>query len=214
MTSLPHGVRTSVVEVGAHRMHAFHAGRPAAPAVVLLHGFGVSGRYYLPLATRLARDFAVHVPELPGHGESSRPPRALDVRAQADVLDAWLVASGLPDGLVIVANSLGCQVAAALCVQRPVLARSLVFIGPTLDPGNRQLGVLFARVVGTALFERLSLPGLLLLDYAHMGVRRVAQELRHMLADRIERHLPLVTAPTLVLRGSLDFVVPADWPHT
>ena len=32
-----------------------------------------------------------------------------------------------------------------------------------------------------------------------------------MFADRIERYLPLVTAPTLVLRGSQDLVAPGAW---
>jgi pimeloyl-ACP methyl ester carboxylesterase len=202
----PHGFRTSSLGVGEHAVHAYHAGPPAAPPVVLLHGLGVSGRYFLPLARVLAREF-----ELPGHGDSSRPPHALDVRALGDVLEGWLEAAGLPDRIVVVGNSMGCQVAAALSVLRPVRTRALVFIGPTLDPANRDLVRLLLRFVGTGCFERLSLPGRVLVDYARMGVRRYAEELRHMLADRIERHLPLVSVPTLVLRGSQDLVVPAEW---
>jgi 2-hydroxy-6-oxonona-2,4-dienedioate hydrolase len=211
VTALPRGFRASSREVGEHRVHAFHGGLAAAPPILLVHGLGVSGRYFLPLAERLARHFAVHIPELPGHGDSSRPDHALDVPALADVLEAWLEAAGLPDQLVIVANSMGCQVAAALCVLRPVRARALVFIGPTLDPANRQMLRLAARFVGTGFFERLSLPWRLLVDYTRMGWRRYAEELRHMRADRIERRLPYVSAPTLVLRGSQDLVVPAAW---
>ena len=211
MKELPRGFRASSLDVGAHRVHAFHGGLAAAPPILFLHGLGVSGRYFLPLAERLARDFAVHIPELPGHGDSSRPDHALDVPALADVLEAWLEAAGLPDRLVVVANSMGCQVAAALCVLRPVRARALVFIGPTLEPENRRLGRLLVRFVGTGFFERLSLPWRLLVDYARMGSRRFGEELRHMRADRIERRLPYVSAPTLVLRGSQDLVAPAAW---
>ena len=207
----PREFRASSIEVGGHRLHAFHAGLPTAPPVLLVHGLGVSARYLFPVAERLARDFAVHIPELPGHGRSSRPARALDVPALADMLEAWLEAAGVPDRLVIVANSMGCQVTAALCVLRPVRAGSLVLIGPTLDPANRELGRLALRVAGTGLFERLSLPGLMLADYARMGMRRYVEEFRHMLADRIERRLPYLSMPTLVLRGSRDLVVPAEW---
>jgi len=209
--ALPREFRASSMEVGGHRLHAFHAGLPAAPPILLVHGLGVSARYFFPVAERLARHFAVHMPELPGHGRSSHPPRALDVPALADVLEAWLEAAGVPDRVVIVANSMGCQVTAALCVLRPVRAGSLVLISPTLDPANRDLGRLAARVAGTALFERLSLPGLLLADYARMGMRRYVEELRHTLADRIERRLPYLSMPTLVLRGSRDLVAPAEW---
>jgi 2-hydroxy-6-oxonona-2,4-dienedioate hydrolase len=211
MNRPPRGFRTSSLDVGAHRMHAYHGGRTSAPPMLFVHGLGVSGRYFLPVAERLARDYAVHIPELPGHGDSSRPDHALDVPALADALEAWLEAAGLPDRLVILANSMGCQIAAALCVLRPVRARALVFIGPTLDPENRQPGRLLVRSLGTAFFERLSLPWLLLADYTRMGRRRYLDELRHMMADRIERRLPYVTAPTLVLRGSQDLVVPAAW---
>ncbi|HEX5817918.1 MAG TPA: alpha/beta fold hydrolase, partial [Gemmatimonadales bacterium] len=90
MTALPRGFRATSLDVGGHRVHAFHGGLAAAPPILLLHGLGVSGRYFLPLAERLARDFAVHIPELPGHGDSSRPAHSLDVPALADVLEAWL----------------------------------------------------------------------------------------------------------------------------
>ena len=200
-----------MLEVAGHRLHGFHAGAPEAPPLVMVHGLGVSGRYWLPLAERLAAEYAVHVPELPGHGHSSRPARALDVPALADVLEDWLEAAGVPDGAIMVANSMGCQVAAALAVLRPVRTRAMVFIGPTLDPANRSTPRLLARFLGTGFFEKPTLPVRLLVDYARMGVRRYLQEARHMMRDRIERHLPLVSVPTLVLRGAFDLVSPADW---
>ena len=41
--------------------------------------------------------------------------------------------------------------------------------------------------------------------------RHFAAEMRAMLAHRIERVLPLVAAPTLVVRGEHDRVAPARW---
>lgn len=59
-----------------------------SPAVALVHGLGLSGRYMLPTARHLAPHFPVYVPDLPGFGDSSKPAKALDVPALADALAA------------------------------------------------------------------------------------------------------------------------------
>ena len=56
----------AVAEAGRTRLHFVHAGRPGAPAVVLLHGWPYSFAEMLPLVDRLAGDFEVVVPSLPG----------------------------------------------------------------------------------------------------------------------------------------------------
>jgi pimeloyl-ACP methyl ester carboxylesterase len=62
------------------------------PAVVLLHGYGETGDMWVPLATELARDHTVIVPDLRGMGLSSRPEGGYDKKTQghdiAGMLDA------------------------------------------------------------------------------------------------------------------------------
>ena len=48
-------------------------------------------------------------------------------------------------------------------------------------------------------------------DYALCGARRLVGTSRHMLADRVEDKLPRVAAPTLVVRGTRDRIVPQAW---
>ena len=101
-----------------------------------MHGLGVSGRYLQPLGEVLARRRRVLVPDLPGWGESERPPRALDVEGAAEVL-AELLRLETAQPTAVVANSLGCQFALALGQRRPELAGPLVLIGSTVDPRYR-----------------------------------------------------------------------------
>ena len=65
---------------------------PDAPAMMHVHGFGLSGRYLLPTAERLGDEFHTLVPDLPGFGRSGKAPNALDVpdlaHAAARFLDA------------------------------------------------------------------------------------------------------------------------------
>jgi pimeloyl-ACP methyl ester carboxylesterase len=49
------------------------------------------------------------------------------------------------------------------------------------------------------------------IDYAKAGLRRALATARFCVRDRIEDKLPAIAAPTLVLAGSRDPVVPLAW---
>jgi 2-hydroxy-6-oxonona-2,4-dienedioate hydrolase len=66
-----------------------------APPVVLLHGYGVSGSYMLPLPPALPGWFSVYVPDLPRQGRSEPGPGATGVGGLADALGACTEAAGL-----------------------------------------------------------------------------------------------------------------------
>ena len=198
--------------VGPWSIHAVAAGPPESrhPPVVLVHGYGVSARYWRPLAARLARRRRVYLPELPGHGRSSPPPQALDVPALAGVLADWMDAVGLRRAALI-GNSLGCQVAAELAARDPGRVDALVLGGPTVDPRARSAGRQVVRLLLSAPAEHPWIVPIVLRDYARVGPRHLLAELGHMLRHRIEDVLPSVVAPTLVLRGTFDRVAPRRW---
>lgn len=63
--------------------------RGAGPAVVLIHGWAMSGRIFIELAARLSGEHRVLMPDLPGHGASSPSDRYTLEQMAAD-LAAWL----------------------------------------------------------------------------------------------------------------------------
>src|SRR5690348_14340887 len=101
-------------DVDGVRIHAVVCG--AGKPVVLVHGYGISGTYMLPLARALAGSCATFVPDLPGQGRSDHPRGAGDIPCLADALGGWLDASGLLRP-AFVANSLGCQIVTELAVR-------------------------------------------------------------------------------------------------
>jgi pimeloyl-ACP methyl ester carboxylesterase len=107
-----------------------------APAVVLVHGLGMSSRDMMPTADRLADRYRVYVPDLPGFGLSDTPPRILDIAETAAFLGVWIETLGL-DRPALVANSVGCQVAIDLAMHRPSLVDRIVLQGPTMARGRR-----------------------------------------------------------------------------
>jgi pimeloyl-ACP methyl ester carboxylesterase len=196
-----------------HVIHTRASPRPIGgdrAAVVLVHGLLVSSRYMLPTAERLARDHAVFVPDLPGWGRTSKPSRALTVPELADVLAAWLDALAL-ERAILVANSFGCQIVVDLAARYSERAAGLVLLGPTVDPHARRLWKLGARWLLNVPLEPPGLDLIAFRDLLDMGVRRLVATIRVMLDDRVELKLPLVTIPTVVVRGGRDSTVPRRW---
>src|SRR5690348_7053374 len=82
----------------------------AAPArkLVFVHGLGISGRYMTPTLLRLAGEFSVMAPDLPGFGRSAKPAGVLDIPQMADALAGWMRANAQWPA-TLVGNSVGCQ---------------------------------------------------------------------------------------------------------
>jgi pimeloyl-ACP methyl ester carboxylesterase len=88
------------------------------PAVVLLHGYGETGDMWAPLATNLARDHLVVVPDLRGMGLSSKPTGGYDKKTQgydiSGVLDTLKI--GKTD---LVTHDIGNMVGYAFAAENP-----------------------------------------------------------------------------------------------
>ncbi|HEY2994336.1 MAG TPA: alpha/beta hydrolase [Methylomirabilota bacterium] len=211
------GLRSDWADVAGRAMHArvsTLALPPHAPVVVLVHGIGVSSRYMVPTAIRLAETCRVYVPDLPGFGLSAKPSGILDVPALADALAAWMRAVRLARAALL-GNSFGCQVIAELGARHPALITRAVLQGPTMDPRARSAPRQILRWALNSPFEPAgkwtSLGSVVRQDYRDAGVRRVLATFRVALGDRIEDKLPRLQAPTLVVRGARDPIVPQRW---
>jgi len=200
-------VRSSFVEVLGLRIYVREAG--AGEPVLLLHGLGASGRYFVPLASVLAARRQV-IPDLPGWGRSERPSRPLGLGGAADVLGELLRRRGR-GAVSIVANSFGCQVALMLAQRRPELVGPLTLVGPTVDPRYRSWSVHAARLALDTLREPPALWRILFADYARMGSRRLAATAQAALEDRPEDRVASIRQPILVVRGERDAICTSQW---
>ena len=200
--------RSSFVETFGLRMRVRKAG--AGEPVLLLHGLGVSGRYFVPLASILAERRHVIVPDLPGWGRSERPLRPLGVGGAADVLAELLDRSG-HTALPIVANSFGCQVALMLAQRRPDLVGPLTLLGPTVDPRYRSWWLQIVRLTLDSMREPPALWPILVADYSRMGFRRFAATGRAALEDHPEDRISMLGPPVLVVRGERDAITTHEW---
>lgn len=187
-----------------------HPPRADRPIVVLVHGMVISSRYMVPTALGLAPLCNVYAVDLPGYGKSYKPGRVLSLPALAVALDAWMDRAAISRAH-FVGNSFGCQVIAEFAMRHPERVDRLVLQGPTVDPRARTLSRQLYRLMRNSLREPRGLGHITAHDYRVAGLRRAWATVKLVLADRIEDKLPRIDAPTLVVRGTRDPLVPHDW---
>jgi pimeloyl-ACP methyl ester carboxylesterase len=207
-------LESRLVRLPFGRMHFYAGGTPSCRRpVILIHGFVIASRYMIPTARHLAPLCRVYAVDLPGYGWSDKPGSSFTLPELADSLAEWMNAMSIQSAH-FAANSFGCQVLSHLAVRHPQRIDRLVFQGPTVDPAARSLLGQVWRIIRNSRQESPRLGWLMAKDYWHAGIERIVATVRMALDDRIEERLPLITAPSLIVRGSRDPLVPQAWAET
>jgi pimeloyl-ACP methyl ester carboxylesterase len=198
-----------MVTVEGHEFHVRTMGS-GDEAFVLVHGIGVSGRYFMPLANVLARRGRVYLVDLPGFGGTRKPRRTLSLADHARLL-AGLLARLQVGPAVLVGHSMGCQVAIELALRSPAAAPALVLVGPTTNPRERVAWRQGLRLLQDSCRETPLINFIVFSDYARCGPRWYLKTLPEMLGQRPEERISGVRVPVLILRGARDPIVPDYW---
>ena len=216
-----------IIQRGKHFIHCETHGDPGKPPLLLVMGLAVSSKAWEKLPQLLASDFHVIVFDNRGTGRSSRRGWAYRMRDLADDAAAVLDALGIARADVF-GISMGGMIAQELVLRHPSRVRRLV-LGATFASyrkGHRAAKRDLLRLFfGTLLLRREKTLARLLTsktwhaqnrDRALKWVREAENtNFRFAFAQSmaIARHhtlprLSQVTAPTLVLTGDKDRVVP------
>jgi pimeloyl-ACP methyl ester carboxylesterase len=202
-----------IVTTGSLTSHVhFLAGPPGAsgPAFLLLHGIGMSHRYYRRLQILLARHGDTYSIDLPGFGATPRPDRQLSIPDYAAIIAATLEKMGVTR-VVVIGHSMGTQFATELAVQHPDLVSHAVLLGPVVDSARRTIRQQSLALGLDSLMESPVGNAIVFTDYARSGLRWYLTELPVMMSYDLEARLRLVTQPVLVIRGSRDPVALRTW---
>jgi pimeloyl-ACP methyl ester carboxylesterase len=198
------------VNVGGYVVDVCQAGPLHATTIVLVHGIGVSSRYFLPLATALAQDYRVVLIDLPGYGQTPDPDHVLSLTELAEVVGEYIRTHHAAP-VVAIGHSMGCQIVAHLTKQEPVTCSKLILLGPTVTKWERRRLVQASRLVQDIVQEPMRASATIFLDYLRMGVVRYMKTSRYMIEDRIEDTLAACQLPVLLVRGVRDSIVSIKW---
>lgn len=181
-----------------------------ADVFILVHGIGVSHRYFLPLARVIAERATVYLVDLPGFGGTPKPQHGLLIEDFARLVLAALARDDVGPG-VLVGHSMGCQVVVEMARQSPAAADAVVLLGPTTDSRARTALRQGARLLRDIFHESWRSNVVVFTDYLRAGPIWYAKTLPALLGYRIEEKIGALTVPVLVVRGSRDPVAPAQW---
>ena len=193
-------------------VRVFESDVVTGPAFVLVHGFGVSSRYFGPLAAELSRFGRVLVLDLPGFGDTRDPDHAPRITGFADVVNATIRQLDVVDP-VLVGHSMGTQVVMEALVRAPGLARAAVLAAPVVNDRERRATVLMRRFIQTAVKEPPASARDSIRGFLHSGPRWLLRHFGPMLRYRIEESVATTDVPLTVVGGTGDRIAPPDWCH-
>ena len=175
--------------------------------VVLVHGLAATRLCWYPVAPALARSCRIFLVDLPGFGTVRHYPGGFVLAEAASWLQRWMAAAGL-DQAHLVGHSLGGYLCLRLAVARPQVVKRLVLVAPAGVPLERSwLGHVVALLRGAVCTTPGDL-GRAAYDAWQAGLITLWRVLRDLLAADVRRDLAAVAAPTLLVWGERDTVIP------
>lgn len=198
--------RQTHLPIGTVRYLVAGAGEP----LVLLHGLSASVAWWHRNLPALAANYRVYAIDLFSPDPRARSHFALE--ETADRLAAWMEVHAIRSTKLI-GHSMGGYIAARLAAERPELVARLVLVnaaaffpqeGPKLDP---------ARLIRwLPNFPPLLAP-ILLRDAIRAGPAALWEASRDLLGSDLREKLELIIAPTLVIWGDCDGLLPVELAH-
>jgi pimeloyl-ACP methyl ester carboxylesterase len=186
------------------RIYSESAG--SGPPLVLLHGLSGSSRWWARNIAPLAQHFEVHTVDLAGFGRS-RGAGPFQLAAAAAQMAGWMEQIGI-ERAAVAGHSMGGLVAAELAADHPQRVERLVLVAAALPALRLAPFETPADLIRGLPYLPFSFLELLLPDLIRAGVPTVVSALAELLSADIRGKLTQITAPTLLVWGDCDPLVP------
>jgi pimeloyl-ACP methyl ester carboxylesterase len=180
-----------------------------ARTIIHLHGFGISGTYLLPTASRLASEYATWVPDLPGFGRSAHPRHTLTIDELGEAVCRFMDQQGI-DKAVLLGNSLGCPISAAFIEHHADRVDAAIWVSPAGGLHNLPIWRGASQLALAGMREPLGMVPIGARDYLHYGILPTMRLFESMLHYPVARRIAEMTLPTLVVIGDRDPLVSED----
>jgi len=225
---------THFADIGGYRVHFHDSGPKDAPILLMLHGFGSSLQTWDAWTESLNKQYRVVRLDLPGFGLTGPSP----MNTYADSDDVKLVTNFLNQlqihEFTLIGHSMGGKIAWNVAASHPLLVKRLILLAPDGYSNPEDMGVkpyalpsffhlmkyclpkfVVKKSLEPAFFDANALTDDLTVRYHDFlrapGVRGAIIERANQTVntDPVER-LKKITAPTLLLWGASDQMIPSD----
>ena len=175
----------------------FYTKAGSGPPLLLLHGNGEDGTYFVHQVKEFFRDFTVYTIDTRGHGRSPRGTAPFTISQFADDLLAFMDEQGLKQADIL-GFSDGGNIALTFALRHPDRVRRLILNGANLDPKGVKLLVQLPIVLGYHFASLSKKPK----ARAHAELLGLMVKEPHI--DPVE--LKKLTMPVLVIAGTKDMI--------
>jgi pimeloyl-ACP methyl ester carboxylesterase len=175
--------------------------------VVLVHGLSGSTRWWSRNVSDIAQRYRIYLVDLPGFGKMRRLRRRFVLAEAASWLLEWMCAVGL-ERAHLVGHSMGGYICLRLAARQPGVVRRLVLVAPAGVPTGRSMVGHLGPLLGAVRYAKPSFLPVLVRDAVRMGPSTLWRAARDLLAEDVREDLRRVEAPTLLVWGRLDPLVP------
>src|ERR671916_1565462 len=175
--------------------------------VVMVHGLSGSTRWWSRNVQDVAERHRIYLVDLPGFGITHSLRRRFVLAETATWLSEWMEAVGLRRAH-LVGHSMGGYLSVRLAASRPELVRRLVLVAPAGVPTERSM---LGHLVPLLLAARYATPAfmpVLVRDALRTGPMTLWRAARDLLAEDVRGDLRNIEAPTLLVWGENDPLIP------
>lgn len=169
----------------------------SGPPLLLLHGNGEDGTYFVHQIAEFSRDFTVHAIDTRGHGKSPRGTAPFTISQFAEDLLAFMDQQGLTKADIL-GFSDGGNIALTFALRHPDRVHRLILNGANLDPKGVKPLVQLPIVAGYHLASLFKSPK-----------ARAKAELLGLMVNEpriVPAELKKLTMPVLVMAGTKDMI--------
>ncbi len=174
------------------------------PPLVFVHGLAGSTNWWRRNTRTLSKSFKVYLIDLPGFGRSKLPCTLDEVIAS---LPAWLDRMGL-ERVFLVGHSMGGYVSLHLAATRPERVARLALLDSVGVPINAPLHQMARRMLAGIRYSSPTFFPTIVHDGLRTGLPRLLRLAQEILTVDARTMMSKVEAPTLVLWGTNDTVLP------
>ena len=175
----------------------FYTKTGSGPPLLLLHGNGEDGTYFVHQIEDFSHDFTVYAIDTRGHGKSPRGTAPFTISQFADDLLAFMDTQGLPQADIL-GFSDGGNIALIFALRHPDRVRRLILNGANLGPKGVKPLVQLPIVLGYHVASLFKSPK------ARAKAELLGLMVREPHIDPVE--LKKLTMPVLVMAGTKDMI--------
>ena len=175
----------------------FYTKTGGGPPLLLLHGNGENGTYFVHQVEEFSRDFTVYAIDTRGHGKSPRGAAPFTISQFAGDLLAFMEQQGLTQADIL-GFSDGGNIALTFALRHPDRVRRLILNGANLDPKGVKPLVQLPIVAGYHFASLSKSPA----ARAHAELLGLMVNEPHIAPAELKK----LTMPVLVIAGTKDMI--------